>query len=355
VEQVSRDRLPFQIIDLYQHYSFEAWDRSAAFAYNDRAEWAQAARQLSATLLDAVQGLDDRGLVAAESEHARKMCTYWRDKGLGSIVQDTALISDNEDQARVITPTLRAWGIKLAGWVLGAPIDLLKAAYTSAAVPVDRGKGAPFWLPSSDREAAIELHALWEGAHDVTAYFRHLSEAGPMMVRPCLTGYIRIQDAQKPVPRWELTGGELTRTGTRIGPKVRKVQAAPFGLNSIMAGCADIARVAGKSIDSRNAGDLAEVERVSRSSKLLIAMDYSNYDDSVSHQTIRAFHLLILEPLLRACRDRGVVTPTHYRQMLSVDEYMTEIPFLGPPRDHVSGAQLTPTNGGIKSGGGGRL
>jgi len=347
---VAKERLARHIRELYQWYAFQATDNSPAYPYSSRDEWGAQALLFHDRVVSAMSRLSDATLRAAEAEAALKLTTFWRDKGLGSIVQDAPLINRNEDQAAYLRPWMRALGTQLASIVRHHGADVFVPVYNNAVVPIDRGKGSPFWLPGTDHSAAIELHALWQGCNDVSDYVKRLHDSGPVKTRICLTGYIRIQDAGGEVPAWVWTGDRVEQRGSRLGPKVRKVQAMPFGLNSMMAGAAECCRFAATMLDDRNSGTLGPAMNAARTSQFTIAIDLSKYDESVSAETIAQFRSVVMEPFCRALRDAGVISGRIYSILLSIDEMNQTIPFLAPPHRMEDGAELVDTDGMIKSG-----
>jgi hypothetical protein len=105
-----------------------------------------------------------------------------------------------------------------------------------------------------------------------------------------------------------------------------------------------------KANGDRHLGTPDTAFRLAKMNTYTWASDLSNYDDSVSAETLDAYRELLLEPMYAALVGRGVITATEAALMVEIDEYINTAPMLAPPVYADTGAELLPTLGAIKSG-----
>jgi hypothetical protein len=234
--------------------------------------------------------------------------------------------------------------------IRAASDDDLKKLWSEAPIPVSKGKGAPYWFPGQDRESAIWLATLARSTRTLDELIDSVWRAASARVKPMLTAYLRIQASRKEVDRYILGQDGIRLEGTRFGPKVRKVQALPFVFNYMFTRVAWVMKWGMQTMSDRNTGTVDPALKASRTYKHTRAFDLSNYDDTVSWETLTVYRETVLYETLNALRERGLLQNWEVELLLTLDEYQQDLPLLTPPMNMDDGARLIPTHGGIKSG-----
>jgi len=350
------DQLPRNLVSTYSHYSWDAVVPLGGFAYDSAREWATAAEWIADRMSAALNTLrsSDPSLVEQERDFLSKGLVCWRDKGLGTLTvpDPSTLIRRNSAQADALRPAFLRLGVEYGSMIRSAPLDLLRDLAESAPVPVNKGKGAPYWLPGSDRVAAIALAALLD-APDALTYDqieRRLLEVGQARLPMSVTSYLRIQGASKEQPEFAVSGGELRIVGTRRGPKTRRVQALMFSANYLVSQVAPILRWCLTTRTDSNTGTLEPAAIAAREYKYTVAADLSGYDESVASETLSQYRELVLWPVYQALVARGVLDNRQAKILLAIDESVQTMPLLAPSLNPNFAAVLLDREGGIVSG-----
>jgi hypothetical protein len=334
---------------MYHYLAFQPFDKRGGFAYNTVNGWEDVTKGALDVLQPAIDSLRDERLRLQEHEFIEKMMVCWRDKGRGNLVQKEELIVRNKDQAAWLTPGLKQIGLEYSAAIESMPGERARWLYDSNKVPIKRGKGAPYWLPGTDKQAAVMLARISESAKDLAELDKILVEAGSALLDPCITTYIRVQAARKATMDYQVVGGWLREWEERVKPKIRKIQALPFSYNYPVVGVAGVMRHLLKTIGGVT-GTIERAQEASRTHKYCMAADLSGYDDTVSLETLTAYREYVLLPCLNACVRKGLINGQRRRLILDIDEKVQQIDALTPPPSEREGARLVPTAGGIKSG-----
>jgi len=344
-------RLPLHVERLYAFYSFEPLDMHGAYCYDTVDEWRQLTDHITDRAEPAIRALTDTPLSLFEWDILSKMQVCWRDKGLGSLAQPEALLVRDEDQAGALRPYLARLGAEYAAAVQDMGSNELERIYwDNSRIPINRGKGAPYWLPGTDRVAATAFARLADSARDYEHLQEIVRDAGGAVLGFAATAYMRIQGSKKTHDEYGLAGDELHVIGTRRGPKLRKITALPFVLNYLAAGVGAVMRELLKRRTDMNTGTIHPAAKAVRNYKYTIAVDLANYDDSVSIETLDAYREYVYKAVLDALVRLSVLSSRRRAMLLDIDFALQRLPLLAPPMRTGEAARLVPTLGGIKSG-----
>jgi hypothetical protein len=349
---VGREHLPRNVVDLYNKYSFEAFDNRGAWAYDTPRGWFQAilhSNEVLEPVIDALRG-QDTALAEAELENLEKAQVCWRDKGFGSLVQTEDLEVSNPSQAVALSSELGKIGTRLLQYAKRLDVKQLIAIYDGAAIPINKGKGAPYWIPGTNTAAAVLFARMYATAKSLADIDELVLAAGSADAPMCATTYMRIQASRKMQEMWHLSGDSLVSQGERRGPKIRKIQALPFIYNYALAGMTEVIKYCMTNSNDEHTGKIEPATESYQTYPYHIAADLSNYDDSVGIETLDLFREVIFAPFSQFLVRVGVMSAVQRRIFLEVDEWLQKIKLLTPPLRMSEGARLVRTVGGIKSG-----
>lgn len=352
MRRIAADALPRSLVKTYHEYAFEPVDKRGSFAYDSAAEWAACAAHFAAVVRDGLATINDPALASQEWETVEKGMVCWRDKGLGALVvaDETTLNRSNEEQAQHLRRRFVRLGGEYAAMVRRAPIAVLSSLMAGSEVPINKGKGPPYWYPGSDRQSAVALAAVIEDSRTAEGLLQAVRIAGNAVLPIMITSYMRTQGSRKWLDEWALTGGELNIVGQRRGAKIRRVQALPFVVNYLVSQVAPVLRWCLVGRTNRNTGTIHYASRAVREYKYSAAVDLASYDESVGIETLELYRQLVLSPVYSALRSRGLLTDAEVGILLDLDTLVQYMPLLAPPRNPLSGADLFDRRGGIVSG-----
>lgn len=348
-ELVPKNKLPANLVKMYESYSFDAYDNRGAFAYDSIAEWKETTACMMDRAWQATSELEP-GLRDQEREFIKAMAVCWRLRGMGLLLAKHDLVVKNEEQAQLLRPHLRLTGLRYAEAIENTAASQLAQWWNDSTVKVAKGKGAPYWIPGSDPFGAVALGVLAHSAQSVEELTRMVLEAGDAEMPLVQTAYVRIQSSGKPQPHRVLVGGTIQEVGTRRGPKTRKIAAQPFVFNVLWAGYGGIMKELLKTVTNRNTGRIEVTQANVKHYKYSIAVDLKGFDDTVSIETLDTYRELVIKPTLDALVRKGLVRGWQRAMLLELDHNTQRMPILLPPWQTGWGASLVRTEGGISSG-----
>jgi len=353
---IGRRVLPKALESLYTAYSFKSADSAPAFAYDTIREWERMTERLQDGLYHAIGKIRtlDRRLAAQEEEFCDKLAVCWRLRGLGTLfVPDTdALSAYNTVQADALHQELAKRGRYYAAAILAMPAEQLAQLYYGASLRLDKGKGAPFWFPSTEKEVTFAIQRLYQDGGDLDEYVSDCANAGQAKLPTYLqSSYIRIQSNRNPLDRVVLQDGHLAVAGERFGPKIRRIAAQPFVLNHLWAPAGNVLRtIMAGSPDNRTTGTIEPAIAAARSHKYTAAIDLKAYDTTVSYELLMTLHDVLLRPSLDALVQRGVMQSRDRDILLDADRRTQEMAILLPPRQMAESAYIVAARGQTRSG-----
>lgn len=342
----------------HHEYAFVEVLPKGGFIYDDVSEWASTTKGVVSYALGALEKI--RGTQSmpehfylTEEKMLRSMLVCWRDKGLGALVQQEDAIRDNAEQADALRPRFRKLGRKYASRIAAMPDHELGMLYHEARVPINKGKGAPLWLPSDDKELTVALIKCGADAGDYAELERKFKQLAGTPIGFKISLYLRIQQSSKAVPSWEYYpgGAAVVPAGERMGPKRRKVQALPFILNYHYVSYANVLRhVMATDPNHSNTGTVTYAQQAVRHYKYSAALDLSNYDDTVSWQTLDAYCQDVTLPVTDQLVSRGLMSRASQHLLLSIDHHLNRMDMICPSPFDGEAHRIVPKVGGIVSG-----
>lgn len=354
-EVVDRDDLPTTLRDQLHRMSFEPLIPRGGWAFDTATQWLELTNSCVAFINDLLPALRriDPGLSLLEEELARKMTVWWRDVGYGGLLEKETLTVSDPEQAKLIGPHLRHYGLSMAGVLRKADANKLRDRWLQAGVPIDRGKGSPFWIRGTDLLAAQAMTTLaLQPASDALALYDRYSQSARWRAGPIITSYWRIQGADKPRPIRILVNGQVQETdGERRQPKIRRVQALTYCFNVRSAPLYALLKYARRIVTAPfGTGDVRVTLDQAKRWPVNAAADVKSFDESVSVELLATFRKEVLEPCLRVLTDRGICTKSEANLLLSIDETVQQLPILSPPAAISEGGRLIARIGGLRSG-----
>jgi hypothetical protein len=351
---VSKHRLPTTLVNQYSELAFGGTVPVGGFHWRTFDQWAEITRSGIALLSEMIDRLKKTrpDIAAIETEFRDKMAVNWRAIGYGPLAETEELRVSDPGQASLLEPYLREIGLNMSAYLQDLSIAELEHEYSTAPVPIDRGKGAPYWFKGTDGDVAISLVAITLQYNTLAEIESATWDAGQAMMPSVITSYIRVQSSRKPRPVVGWDGTALFLTGEEsIQPKVRRVQAVPFIYNVIMAPIYAVVKKARRAVlQGRGAGKIEESLRLAEQWKYVYAADVSTFDDSVAEETETAFRDYVLRPVLSTLLRRGVIDANQERLVLDVDKRVQGLPILSPPVAAEEGARIYKRQGGQRSG-----
>jgi hypothetical protein len=346
--------LPRTVSNLYKSYAYDDYVDAPGYAYDTAEDWKRVTSRVCDRLSPSLRQLavSDPTLYETETGHFKKMQVCWRLTGKGRLLHEQAYVVKNAEQAKALRPYLARIGMRYAGWIRQQGQRRIRLLASEARVVLNRGKGAPWWLPSTDPHGAVDLANVVLGSSSSKEMKERLGDVAPIPAGIIISTYSRIQaqSIDKPVPRIVLEGDRLVQRGTMLGPKVRDVKASSYAVNIFFVVVAWIMRYATKETTRMHEGTIDYAVELSKENKYGIAADLSTYDNTVSSETITLYREVVLAPVLRALVAYNVMTATEAKMVLELDEVAQVISILAPPRTKEEEACLIDTDGIIKSG-----
>jgi len=341
VKRVERNRLPRSLVRLYDTYRTRATEPRAAFAYDTFTEW----RDGMSRMLDIVRpsllrlAESDAALAAQENEFIEKAQVNWRYRGLNSLVIDDPMSVSciNPAQAMGLRAQFETLRNEQLAWLDGVSDDNLSSIVARAPVRMDRGKGAPYWVPSTDHQGAIALRRLaqqWYNLDGLVGSLGSLTKHRPPVLAQ--TSYMRIQ-------------------GSRDGkPKVRRIAAIGFVFNHNWVPYAETLRA---SMKSEHTGDPRDTLREARLWRHAYSLDLKSFDTTVAYETLRLLSDIVIMPFVtqlyhrmhRVAKSIAMTLPSP-SFMRSLDEAIITMDVLAPSVDNRYAADLIEALGQIHSG-----
>jgi hypothetical protein len=239
---------------------------------------------------------------------------------------------------------------RLTSYAKTLSVSDLTKIYMGADIPINKGKGAPYWIQGTNTSSAVLFARIATSARTLDELNEMVLDIGPADAPMCATTYMRIQASRKEQTNWVIAGDGLVEHGTRRGPKVRKIQALPFVYNYLLAGLTEVVKYCMVNSNDEHTGKIEPAVEQYAGYREHIAADLSNYDDSVGIETLDAFRDSVFSPLSALLVRAGVMSARERRLFLEIDEWLQRIRLLTPPLLRNDAARLVRTIGGIKSG-----
>jgi hypothetical protein len=351
---LGKHELPKRLVDLYNEYSFTAFEDSFAFAYDDLGSWSRATTHLQDVVQSTLSLLSDDRLRAQENEAQRKSSVNWRDLGYGTLfVEDASeLTTRNRSQAAALTKYFKDRAAAYIAALRTMTPAAVRELFDSGVVILGKGKGAPYWNPSSDKTAALSLAKLASVSASLKELTERVMSAGAALLPLLQTSYIRVQSSAKPIPQYAVIDGRLVNVGERYGPKRRRIGAQPFITNHLWAGAGNVLRTLMATMDDRTTGTTlpASAFAINNPDMTAYAFDFSSYDTTVAVETTHALHEYTLQPILHELAVLGVISRRELRLLLEIDVQAQSMPVLLPPRTMSEAGWIAPAQGQIRSG-----
>lgn len=342
---------------LEEHYAELSWSpviNKTWFASDSASDMGRYAAACAEALTDASQSWDP-SLAAAERDNIPRLFCNWRNKGyLPFHYTEAELRVVAPGQARYLQTALRSICERIVTELATRCKDeAFLAECRDAPFPINKGKGAPFWAPGSNREAALALTALASKCRSFDELSDRCSRAAAKMPI-VITVYPRIQAAksEREVVIPDREGGPQYTSTLALLPKVRKVQAVSYLINLAYA---RLGKALLETVRGMNLGILPRIEQVMATCKgvpaeCIFAEDISGYDDSVgvetwidcsSSLTRRAADILHLAALI----------PSWQRSLImSLEDEIPSLPIIIPPQKYGTAARMLRRLGAIPSG-----
>lgn len=304
----------------------------------------------------AVSAVDDEALRLQEMDSIDRLDCNWRHKGMFPFpFTDNELLIRKPFQLRYIAQDLQEVCdemVRAAERYLQEPANAAAVAMTP--YPINKGKGAPFWIPGKSRSGALPLLWLSDHSSSLGEMVERCHDAGAR-IKPVITLYTRISAAKKMSTRYtaDEMGRPVATLDTFKKPKVRKVQGYPFIYNVTMAEVGALALKAARSVPSL--GILSSLEDVmararASSEATMYAEDLSSYDDSVGVEAYLYVVENCLFKLADLCVEAGVLSEARAAKAKDAMVLSASLEIIIPPlaKDHE--AELLDRAGAIPSG-----
>lgn len=331
-------------------FNFTSLVPKPAYTYDTLEEWRQIMNKIVELTAPLVNDLANDRLRAIELEHLEKGLVNWRAQGYGRLLFASPFRSESTAQAEHLRPFIRKRWTAYRKVLEACTTTELLEVYLGTRIRLDKGKGAPFWNPGSDRGAGLLLGAIGRQIWDVDGIeetMHEWSQGAPML----LTMYSRIQGNRKKLAKRVLYGNSLYASGEWVGCKVRTVKAPPFVLNSLSAPGYDLLKwVILKAFPHRHLTDSRVAAQTAHPYRYLFASDLTTADDTISADTLEVWHEEMFAPFITYLLRRGVVTRKEARYLLAYDIHLIRTKILAPARTRNEGACIIEMVGGVKSG-----
>jgi hypothetical protein len=296
--------------------------------------------------------LDPR-LRAQELEFIDKMQVCWRLPGYGMLHEPDVTKYSHHDQAQaeILKPHFRQLARTYINHLSKLGPRKVRALIDEGPVKLDRGKGAPYWSPRTDRAVTLAYGRLAKEAVSHDDLEEMVMSAGQARLPFVQTSYVRIDRSRKPVPRYVPYEGALISQGEQIAAKVRRIGAMPFAVNHLWAGVGNLLRTLMSSIDQRNTGTLdPAISAGSRPGVHVVAIDLAGFDTTVSYETLTAFRIYFLAPVLDYLVAIGAQSAREAALLLDCDAAFQRYQILVPPWNTSEVARLVDAMGQVRSG-----
>lgn len=340
--------VPPSVRSLLYNLNFEANQRGAAWCYDTWQQWRDVMSHISDKLTPLLSTLPEP-LRSAEYNHLEKGMVNWRHVGLGRMFVDQDAVTTSQTQAEALKPYLKKIGRAYERTIRSNPTRAADWA-RSAKIVVSSGKGAPNWYSATDDKVVPYIMSASGLGIGVS-----LANSGDdaKTINPLglvITMLQRIQGARKPSQTYMLRDGYLIPAAMRMVPKVRDVKAVPLWVNWVLAFATTMIKNANRAGDDTAQGDIIEAQRIARTYKYVGASDMSTYDDTISKETLDCWHECILQPVIFACEEMGLIDAGLASAILEAARWADTARILCPPRSMLEDAVLIDSFGRVKSG-----
>lgn len=341
-----RDQIPFGLANRFQSLAWEPIDRVGGYCWTTFAEWKGLVERLVSNAAPYVDQLPD-GWRDEEAAELEKGLVNWRDRGFGSLVYAEQPVTSLMRQAAGLRRSLAQLGGHLVRSARAAASDLSTKAIT---VPTNKGKGAPLWIPGTDRKAAAALtvpYAMQLNLDETDDWLERYAQRG---IGGCLTSYMRGQGGRSERTMMAPMGDRLVFAPKQVGMKVRRVDGFSFSkqlgavrYHGLLRALMDIALPVTK-------GDWRPVAAELPKYRHAYATDISTFDDSVSWQLQEATIEEIHAPLAREFLDLGLISQFEHDYTLEYERWVITAPILAPSPVRGEVGRKVQRKGGVPSG-----
>jgi hypothetical protein len=330
--------------------NFEAVVTQRAYCYVDYASWRSSVKALQArwgSLRGKLSG--DESLLVAEDGHAAKGLVCWRRPGFGRLAFASNFRAESSAQAETLRPYLRRRGNAYIARSRELGASALKSMIERSSIPLDRGKGAPWYQSASDRGSGLLLAILGRKLRSYGDLNDALQQSTG--IRNWMTMYTRVQAAGKQSSRREIIAGRVVASGWIFQPKVRTVKAPPFAENNLNAPPYETMKHVCLSIFGNiHTTDIPFVVRTLRNKKEVWATDLTTCDDTIGLQLLAAYRAEVLGPLWAEWVEMGVIERWWFDFLMTYDEHVNIRDILAPAWAIGQEAVVLSMIGGNKSG-----
>jgi hypothetical protein len=291
----------------------------------------------------------DRDLLAEEDGYAKKGQVCWRNVGYGRHCFASNFRAESSQQADMVRSALAKRGRMYVAQSRKLGSAYLREMWDKAPIPIDRGKGAPFFESASDRGAGLLLALLGRKVMDYDEMNDLLKQSSG--VDNLMLMYGRVQAAGK-LSSWRgERSGRIVALGDILQPKARTVKAPPFAENNKNAAAYDLHKKVCLSVLGHiHTTDIGLVVRTLSAHKYVWSTDLSTCDDTIGLQLLQAMRTEVLIPLWTCWRDMGVFNTAVLNYLIAYDEHINVRDILAPARTKFEAGCVISMIGGNKSG-----
>lgn len=332
-----------------RHQNFESVVNKRAYAYSDFVEWQECADRIRGYYSDQVRPLLAGTLRDTEDESFDKMMVCWRVPGFGRLAFTADFESQSTSQAGQLRPYVAALGRKIVAQIRNyAP--RYRETWAKAKVRIDKGKGAPFWQPATDRASGLALASITRNIQSFSSMRDELSSASGGIAMH-MTMYRRIQQNRKDVVLCAVTGNEIVPYGMFRGPKVRTVKAPPFAENCALAGYYDVLKQVVTDLwPKRFVTEFGAIHDVLKDYRYFVASDASTFDDTIGLQTLQVMSEEVLTPAAMEMARSGILAEWVAKFAIDYEQLIEDRYIYSPACRMGEAARLLRMLGGVKSG-----
>jgi hypothetical protein len=354
-ESITDNWLPERLAEQYVNMAFEPYLTRSGYAFESYGDWlrlADSAVSICNRMIDELRKRGDDELASLELASAKKIRTNWRYPGRGGLALEDEIHVSNPSQAEELRTGLRIQGLNIAAAVDDLPTAEIESVMANAEVPINKGKGYPWWTRGTDREAAIALARLAFVSDRLDDITNATIEGSDARIEPLITSYWRLAGSKDKRSVIKEAGGVLEVSDEMDWfASVRRVQAVPWYLNLRFTPFAQLLKhVRGQANDGRGSGRPETVIERMSGYPYAISADMSTYDQHFGAELLELARDLLYEPTLRILRMRGIYSAKECDLVRQIAATYDSMPILSPPVRRQEYARLYRRVGTLSSG-----
>lgn len=349
---VAEGALPPSVESGLRSLAWEPYDTTPGFLYGDLITWKERSERLQQATWGAISAAK---LPAAQKEEELKELekngVCWRYRGYGALVYREKPENDNPHQANVLMPYVNKiiGALELGAKTFAATLDTA-AKEKCSRLPINKGKGAPFWAASTNTGASIALSTPFSrrmSVEDTIDWCVHVS--GRQIGCP-ITTHSRDQQSRKERSKIEAVGGYLYDSlVAERGPKTRRVEGFPFPLQLGIVRTYGFVREQMNRQMPHTKGDIKTCLALYPNFRFAKSTDASNFDDSVSIQLYEGT-TAAMNRLAAAYAREGLLPQWEVGYHAEMEEWVATAKILSPsPSEHDAG-RIVKRRGRVPSG-----